>query len=107
MRWLGLGRRESKRGEPTTPVVQLREPEPRLVEVVIDAAYVAAVENRLGPMVLGRRPAQGGVGLLFEFDATSDEIAERMGFRAVNRIGIAVVSSTALRADVVGIGARL
>ena len=96
-RWLGLGRRESKAGgEPTTP--QLREPVPRLVEVVVDDAYVNAVVNRLGPMVLGRRPArEGGVGLLFEFDATSDAIAERMGRRAVNRIGIGVVSSTALQ----------
>lgn len=87
MKWLGLGRRQSKPGKPETPV--LREPEARLVDVFIYAGYAAAVRNRLGPMIVDQRPSgEDIVALTFEFDATSDEIAERMARRAVERVGL-------------------
>lgn len=108
MRWLGLGRRESKRGKSKTP--ELAIPEPRLVDVYVYAGYVAAVRNRLGPMIVDERPAgEDIVALTFEFDATSDEIAERMGRRAVERVGLSdcILGSKTRRAEVREIGERL
>lgn len=99
--------RRRKRETPASP--ELREPERRLVVVVVDGAYAAAVRNHLGPMVLVSSPVPGrdAVALTMEFDATSDEIAERMGRRAVERVGVEVVSSSVKRGELRPIGTRL
>lgn len=45
--------------------------------------------------------------ITFEFDATSDETAERMGRRAVERVGVDVLASRARRGTVGPIGGAL
>lgn len=132
MRWLGLGRRESKRGKPEPP--ELATPETWLVDVRIDRRYYTAAKNHLDEMIVaanmkprssagticqrcghvGRDPWVVGVvepncsrcggaavplecEITFEFDATSDELAERMGRRAVERVGLDVLASRARR----------
>lgn len=99
-----------RRREPEPQAVELVEPVARLVDVYVLDAYVAAVRDRIGSLIVDERRLRDSrfVALTMEFDATSDEIAERMGRRAVERIGIQVLRSS-IRDDteVEQIGARL